>query len=263
VQLDEVAERRRDEHAEEAADLAPEEAGGQPLRREREEQDEKQPRQRLPRGREVEIDAQPEHHHAGPRCPGHLDEVRGRLEQVVGAESDEGAGREAEGKQDQLHEAGREPARAAHHVAICEFHHAEGEHGARQERHEGRHEHVKRIHGQAAPHRVEDERRYERCRDHRHRHRQDRPPGVEHLRRAHDRTQQRRGGEVRERRHEHHRHPDRQDRVAHDDTGRSEPRGLAQDALEPVQAFARRHRPALGGLPQRVHVGDLVQAQRL
>ena len=60
-----------------------------------------------------------------------------------------------------------EPARAAHHVAVGQFHHAEREHGARQERHQRRHQGVLRVHRQAVFHRQEDEHGHQRRRDHR------------------------------------------------------------------------------------------------
>jgi hypothetical protein len=83
------------------------------------------------------------------------------------------------------------------------------------------------------------------------------------LRDAHECAEYRRGGEVRERRHEHDRQPDGEDRVTHDGARGPEPRGLAEDRRESHEPFVRRHFPALGRGAQLVNVGDLVQAQGL
>ena len=73
----------------------------------------------------------------------------------------------------------------------------------------------------------------------------------------------RRGGEPLERGSEQHREADREDHVTEDGAERAEARRLLEDLAEPLESVARRHLAALRSGAERVHVGHLVEAQRL
>ena len=111
--------------------------------------------------------------------------------------------------------------------------------------------------------REENERGDQRRRHDGQRDREHRPVPVEHLQHAHDQAQRRRRGNVHERRHQHDRHPDRQDRVPENRAKDPEPRGLFENRGKTLQPFARRHIAALRRVAEFIDVGDLIQSQGL
>jgi hypothetical protein len=84
-------------------------------------------------------------------------------------------------KQDELDEAPDQATRAAHDVAVGEFDHAVGEHRARQERDQRRHQQVGRAQRQSVLDAEEHQPGYQRRGDDRRRNAENRPVAVQHL----------------------------------------------------------------------------------
>ena len=138
-------QRRHREGAEESAEQPAEHGGTGHLAGVRGEHDDQHPRQRARRRRQVQVDADGEHDDAEPwRPPSEpVDRVVGEHR---GRQLEQGAGREdAEGEEEQLHEAADEPAGARHHLPGRQLDGGDGQRRTRQERHQGWDEDAHRV----------------------------------------------------------------------------------------------------------------------
>ena len=129
-------QRRHRQGAEEPAEQPAEHGGTGHLAGVRGEHDDQHPRQRARRRRQVQVVADGEHDDAEPGRP-----PSETVDRVVGEHGsrqlEQGAGGEdAEGEEEQLHEAADEPAGARHHLPGRQLDGGDGQRRARQERHQ-------------------------------------------------------------------------------------------------------------------------------